>query len=536
MYNYQDILQEVSKEQATYGDYQEAKATLHLFSPKVLPAQVLRPYVYNFTPKFVDDVMSITGGSLQAAVAPMGAGIISDSVNQAILPDVNGVLLDTYTINNQWSFVLILDDSPINRGMRNAMPGPTVRMVCTGYTNTEPINPLTGTLNPNAVLIFTNTAVTYLTSDVGQFGTQRKYQCSTNSDFVGELNAQLSNEPLFIGTPGDIAANVTTVMGENGEPEVIGDYGSMALSNEKVDTPSRSVSTTLSSPKHQLGAIMASVDGAINSVDNHDWLRSSIIAETPDNHYDVAKNYFKQNAPGSNNSLPKIGLDTSRPLTISEVEFHYGVINVGLHRVPNESTWGVSPQDTQTVRNQMSSMIAASISSYLPGCCLSDIAFRYCSWTRADMFSTVNNGVWQIMQYHNLINVTPQEEKSNIQTFQSVCETQLFPILKSVHGEFDLMVYCNSAGEIVVDLLYLDDRNQLNPGEGFYETNSRLGGLTNPMVAGFDNINHNVTQLHGITDILIGKKLGPGQFNAAPVNMQPVGVPNVSPSPYSNIF
>ena len=537
MYNYSDILQEVSQNQATYGNYQKASATLHLFSPKLMPAQVLRPYIYNFGQGFMNDILTYHD-SLQMCVAPAGKGMYSDNINQAILPDTNGILLDTYTLSQQWSFVLILDDQPSNRGIRNAMPGPEIRIICMGYTNTEPINPMTGTLNPNAVLIFTHTAVTYLNSNVGVMGSARKFQCSNNSDFVGEMNAQLSREPLFIGTPGDISNNVSTLMGEFGEPEVIGNYGDISLSNETADAPTRNVDTTMNSPKHQLGSIMAVMDGAINAT-NEDWVRSSVLPSVPDNNAEYAHNWFKQNAPGSRGSIPKVGLDTSHPMTISQLNFHYPNIDVVPHKIPGQSTWSVSPQDQMTLRNQMSSMVAASVTSFLPGCCLSDIAFRYCSWSKPDTFMPSSTGVWQIMDAHCLVTVAPNEYKRCIQDFQKICEMQLFPVLKSVHGEFDLMVYCNSGGEIVVDLIYLDDRHNLNPGEGFYETSARLGGLLNPMVVSQDNLNHNVTQLQCALDTVIANKLGPQAFKnqMGILEDQPVGVASGSTeNDYANIF
>lgn len=73
MQDYNQFVANLYGMQAHLGDYMGPQATLFLFSPKLLPTQVLRSYAYNLTPQFYNDVVG-RASTLQEAVAPNGAG------------------------------------------------------------------------------------------------------------------------------------------------------------------------------------------------------------------------------------------------------------------------------------------------------------------------------------------------------------------------------------------------------------------------------------------------------------------------------
>ena len=533
MYDYNQFVANLYGMQAHLGDYAGPKATLFLFSPKLLPTQVLRSYAYNLTPQFYNDVLG-RASTLQEAVAPNGAGK-ETSVVTAILPEDIGSTLNTYELSNTWSFVLTIDDNPINHGIRHAAPAASVRFIGSGYVAgldtmqaEEPVNPLTNSVNPRAVLVFTHATITYLHNEIGMRGGTRKYSVSHDTDLISAMTAMMStsNEMLFLGTPGDIMSMVDT----SDPNSMVGAYGPLAITQETVGSNAKNVSSVLKSPKHQLNNVMHALDVAISHTDD-DFMKSTILPESPNVPADTVKETFRDNLPNSNYSLPKQGIDTSQPITLTQLVSMFPSIEVRPIKVPNQGSWGISPQENMTIRNKMCSMIAATISSILPGCGLADISFRYNSWIKSDQFMAVPNGVWEFYEpIHSLAQSTPEQMTRMIELFKMTLENELFPILRAVRGEFDLMAICNLTGEILLDLNYFDDqRVTTNPEDGFYETNGRLGGLLNPMICKLGVLNSNAGMLSNLADEVVLKRMGPTAFgdnNKYILEDEPVYDPN----------
>ena len=516
MQDYNQLVANLYGMQAHLGDYVGPQATLFLFSPKILPTQVLRSYAYNLTPQFYDDVVG-RASTLQEAVAPNGAGK-KDSVVTSILPEDIGTLLNTYELSNTWSFVLTIDDNPINHGIRTAAPSASTRFIGSGYVAgldnlgaEEPVNPLTQTVNPRAVLVFTHATITYLHNEIGMRGGVRKYSVSHDTDLITALTATMtaSSDQLFLGTPGDIMGMIDT----SDPNSMVGAYGPLAITSEYVDDGAKNVNSILKSPKHQLNTVMHSLDVALNRSEA-DFVKSSILPASPDVQSKVVRNTFTEELPNSNYSMPKQGIDTSRPITLSQLLRMFPNINIRPVKIPNQNNWGVTPQENMSLRNKMCSMVAATITSILPGCGLADISFRYNSWIKNDQFMAVPSGIWEFYEpIHPLAQTTPDNLKKMVELFKMTLENELFPILRAVHGEFDLMVICNLTGEILLDLNYFDDqRNTASPEDGFYETNGRLGGLLNPMICKLETLNSNAGMLSTLADTAIVKRLGPSAF------------------------
>lgn len=144
-------------------------------------------------------------------------------------------------------------------------------------------------------------------------------------------------------------------------------------------------------------------------------------------------------------------------------------------------------------------------------------------------------GVWEFYEpIHSLAQAAPDQMKRMIELFKMTLENELFPILRAVHGEFDLMAICNLTGEILLDLNYFDDqRNSTSPEDGFYETNGRLGGLLNPMICKLDVLNSNASMLSTLADEAIVKRLGPNAFgdNKYTLEEEPVYTPEANLPP-----
>ena len=486
------------------------RATLYLFTPSIIPGQILRPYQYNFNGNMVDQIISAKE-KMTCAVAPNGLGLSSDLVNTSILPTTTGIPINTSGLQNQWTFVLVADTSPLAAQRRSAL-SPTTRVIATGFCSEEPVNIHTGTPNPRSVLMFTKTNTTYVTSQMGQFGVQNQITNASDLDIVSEINGQLASQDLFVATPQDIRSTVfSSGMGSDGQ--MVGAYGELSLNNVKQGESGKLISGDLKTPKIQLGNIMQALDRSIDyTTALNDGISSGIGPSVMPDTADMAKAMFDQNVAGSRQVLPRSGLDTSKPISMQELCYLFPNIDIVPFEIPAASAWDATPQDTMTARNSMSSMLSASLSNLVPSCGLSNIMFRYSSYATTGPGMTCGMGVWKIENYGMLVECPPIKQENAIKQFQNYFEMELAPILKCVRGDFDLLAYVDVMGYILIDLVFKDDYLTMNQHEGFYETSSRLGGFLNPMVADIGVLNHNAIQLETLVTDTIGKKLGPSNF------------------------
>ena len=132
MYDYNNFMASLYGEQTHFAQHTGPKVELELFSPKRLPTQVLRSYVYDITPEFLDHVFNSGAASMQEAIAPNGAKN-NPAVSTAMMPIDQGLILDTNEISNTWSFVLIIDTDPMSNGIRHAAPSTKTRFIASGY-------------------------------------------------------------------------------------------------------------------------------------------------------------------------------------------------------------------------------------------------------------------------------------------------------------------------------------------------------------------------------------------------------------------
>lgn len=536
MFNYDLFSQEIGKQQVSTSELNidGRSAKLYVFTPTYLPEQVLRSYKYNFNPQLIEDILE-SGEQMSRAVAPNEKGITSPAINSAIIPSTDGLLLDTNFYNNLWTFVLVVDMDPIQYGLRTANQGPNTRFIASGYCiHDEPINPATGTINPNSVLHFTKSNTTRITHAIGPTGIGSNIANVNDMDIVTATTSQLypNGSDMCINTPGDITHAASTY-DRSGNAEIIVSYGALSLSNITKNDTARQIPGLLKTPKMQLGNILRSLDSGVEYSKLHedgDRVTTDIpgysnVLQDP---YDMAKETFQRQATGSGMHAPvRAGIDTTRPMLMQQLVSIFPSLEIIPFHVPTQGSWDVSPQTAMSPRNMMSSMLASSLTNLAPSCGLGHIAFRYCSYTKPSLYSNDYEGVWQIYDYRTLVPCDSNKQGKCITQFQMYVESELFPMIRCLRGEFDLFAHVNINGEVLIDLNYVDDGASV-PGSGFYTTSARLGGLINPMIAPSELVNHNAIQLTNLADTLLTNKLSINMFDR-PI----IGDVNQSQNPYN---
>lgn len=522
MYDYSKFVGEIYNQQNQFGTYTGPSVELTLISPKLLPTQVLRPYVYSFSQQFQEDVFNSGKASLQEAVAPAGVAY-KPSVASAIMPTENGQILNTYELSSTWSFVLVIDNSPVNGGIRYAAPAAMTRFIATGYIAgvdtgkaeepvwIDPNNPLNYKINPRAVLVFTHSTVVNVRPEIGGISGDMM-NVSHDTDIITPLAGAMtgSNNPMFLALPGSLVASTIVDHTDNSSMVM---YGDCALSNV-TNGQSPRVDISNKNPTTNLNTIMSGLDSALTSV-TENTVTSQINPIEPGSLSDQVTNTFANNLPNPFVTIPRAGIDTSVPMTLQQLDTMYPNMTVRPLRIPTTGAWGVSPQDQQTLTNKLSSFLAGSITAMMSGCGISNIAFQYVSsGPRDPHIWTPPKGVWKIMEpTATYIVMTEQDKASCIKRFIGYMDAQVFPAIKAIAGEFKLHCFANMTGEVLIGLKLLDFfEGSDDPTEGFYETNGRLGGITNPFIADQAVLVNNATALANIKDAAIYHRFGPSAF------------------------
>lgn len=484
-------------------------ARLYLFSPRKLPTQVLRPHRYNFTPDFVD---SISSGSNE--YYNNVSNFISPSGGPVIQPDTIGMVMNTSMLDQMWSFVLIIDKAA-TAGYNNLQGVGGTRQIMIGYVSSydEPYNRMTGTVNPNAILNFTNNTTVRMVNRYGAPGKGEGMYLSNHVDYMNETTAQQYSVPTYLMTPQELLNPYP------GQGVDMIDCSNMVIDNVRAKTTrdgkqiisgSMSVDADLKSPVNHMSRLTGELENAVSmAVSNEEMMNNMSLTgknTSLENRGMRAKMYLKNNVPGMRNLVTMGEIEPSIPITIGELDqrFEHALV-VQPFELPPTSQWDVNPQENTTTKNIMSSFATMALSSITVNCGIAHIAFRYASWVKGGM--DINSG-WEILGCSMLMQVNdPNAQLRRLNEFKNLCEAHIFTILKQFSGDFDIMAYVNVGGEILVDLNFLDYHPATN-GVGFYETNTRLGGMMNPMIADINVMTHNAASLNQLADTYIAKELG----------------------------
>ena len=509
--NYNAVMERANPMNLNSGDFgfHPDTARLYLFTPRHLPTQVLRSHRYNFTPDFVENISSSGGGG---GVQLLPKRFITANGQPAIHPDGNGMLLDATVLNQSYSFVLIIDKTGGSFGSMQLLYG--TRQILIGYvaSSDEPYNRATGTINPNAVLNFTHATSLRISNMIDASGINRSVYLTGDLDYINELSAQQFQDDTYLATPQHM---LNTEIGYN---ESTIDASNMLICNKRTSANgmgagSSAVDSSLKSPVKHMSTLVDALEQSVEAVRNSKEVVSGVNVGARLDDESNAKMFLKSNAPGPNmlNPVPTSGIDPARPMTIGNLDIMFrGALIVHPYEIPASSQWDVYPQEQITTKNVMSSFAAMSIAAIANECGLAHIVFRYASWVKGNVMGGGESPSWHILGCSTLVEQpNTNSQLKMLKWFKSLFEAQLVPILRQVSGDFDLMAYVNVGGEILLDLNFLD-LNSSYQNVGFYETNTRLGGMLNPMIANSAILSNNQASINYLADQLIAKDLGSG--------------------------
>ena len=485
-----------------------SRVVLYAFMPMTIPTQVARPFVYQFTPDFIDSIK--TQPSLEFAVSK-GNLALSESAKKSILPDDTGVILNTVTLQSQWTFVLLIDTTPETHG---TILVPGIRQISMGYFTDEPID-MAGNPNPMATMIFTHNSVTFIRPSRGPMTPVdgRVVYNTQDVDYASESINMLYDNKMLLGTPKEIL-EMSARAAQNG----FMDYSALDISSMKAGDSIKAIDTADKAPKHLLSDILRSVDNGLDSTISEEPVLSKF--SDPNDMYLPpnirAMETTVANMPSGHVVDIQTGLDTTRPVTMAELctKFPNVLIQPFRVNVQNGYGWDVAQQATynsngnlapiMSIRNQLSYLCSTVIQAVCSQLGVTTVGFSY-RWLDGDGFVAGKNEAYQLIAFNLAIPRPDCVTESAALRFKMTLDDQLFDVIHSLAGEFELHVMADMGGNILINLkLY----NFPDAQDGaYYQTTARLGGMVNPLIGTVEIINNNVVQLNNAMQSLIATGL-----------------------------
>lgn len=504
-------------------------ATLFIFSPRALSKQFVRPYVFNFSDNFIDEIV----GKQFDANMFNGMNKKSDAVLNAIVPtSFDGI----YQVRNEelsfyYTFMLIVQRDQAQNALSPFLkaPSPMKRQLISGYFLQEPYNPTTmylgsPTINPNATMVFTHDSVFHVSPNDMMRNGNTVINMNHNADNISRTTEQMvvpdalnqGDNRLFMMRPMDLdrAAGLSANFGEssvNGMANASLD----AVAGSRGGNAAVPLASSLKSPMAQLNHICDAArtvlysnlyeSGNMNSFTNPFIPRQ----DDPVN----AQRYMAQTFSSSLetvdlNPMTREGtdIDTSIPMTIAQLDQRFGnQLMIMPFIVESHASCELTPQDEITShKSVMSSMLASTISSMLPCYNIGGISFSYYSYM-SNTGGLGRKGVWNLINVDPLIpNIGPDGIDHHLQAcihmFYQEMENNLFPILLNAGGDFELHAEINCYNVSLINLIYMDERGMCTNPNGYWETNNCFNNFTNPLLAGENIAARNVNSLAAFKD------------------------------------
>lgn len=517
-----------------YGELSKAwgtgsSATLFIFSPRAMCQQFVRPYVFNFNDNFIDEMVQ---KQFDANIFS-GMNRKSDAVLGAILPtSFEGIYqVRNDELNFYYTFMLIIQKErvahPLDPFLR--APSPMKRQLMSGYFIGEPYNPNTmymgkPTINPNAMMVFTHDSVFHVSPGDMLRGGQGMINMNHNADNISRTTEQMvvpgvgnnGDNRLFMMRPMDLD-RAATLSANFGESAVNGMANASldAVAGARGGNAAVPLAASLKSPMAQLNHICDAArvtmysnlyeNGNTNSFTNPFIPRQ----DDPVNaHRHMAETFSSSLETVDLNPMTREGtdIDTSIPMSIGQLDQMFGasLLTVPI-LVESHASCELTPQDEITSHKSiMSSMLANTISSMLPCYNIGGMSFSYWSWI-SNTGGLGKRGVWKLHVADPLIpNVGPdgidRHLQASIQMFYREMENNLFPILLSAGGDFELHAEVNCYNVSLINLIFQDERGQCANPKGYWETNNCFNNFTNPLLAGENIASRNVNSLAAFKD------------------------------------
>jgi hypothetical protein len=487
-------------------------------SPFNLGSQVIRPLKYNFHENTYREINNHIDRQGNLDYVPF---IKNEYIKSAILPDANGINLETRDLSEYWTFVLIFNTHNPNYGLQGSFNKDVgQRLIMSGYVLGEPpVNINTNTINLNAILVTTHSNDLVINERLDQrMGAMNSLNITSHSDAVPSIINNFVNTDLNVLTPGDVFRSTSMI---DSSLQL-----STAATSVSGNTHQQSIlfDTIENSPSFHFQGLLRSIDESRNDTLKDSYTSSIASGGFVGNTKEMFKERLMGNlhfARGAGIYFPSIArlADPSIPNKIEEILAicpNYSHIVIDREKnVRGE----VRPQDDMnSPHNVFCTLIASSISTICGNEAITSVGFAYKSWVKNTRLYG-KNGYWEIPHMESKVPINEQQQLYKIEAFKKTVEKSVFDTIVTVIGHFEVFVEYSEIGDIVIDLKLNDIDNNYN--HGFYVSSGTLGGLHASALGDFSTLQNNALCLFDLANnIGIGQPIE-NEFYAAPETSSP---------------
>lgn len=489
------------------------QALLYLFSPQQLPEMHIRPNHYSFDHEFVAEVDNIVHNNVVRETQSLGGNAIdpgivtSPAINRAIKPAVHGIPFQTGHFEQMWTFLLIIDNAPM--AGRRVGYNASNRIMYIGFImGDEPCIEQWGklTLNERAILMPTHKTHLNVKEHAGPAGHNRIIVPQMDEDIVSPSIVQSTTpERQYLLNP----HSLLTSAGRDGygmdiDAPGLAHIGSMRQ-NIRFDTDTKN-------PKKQLRNLISGLT-RMKTFDQGDQELRVDFRMNPTNirdHHTQRDILIQSLQTGIPDTL--VGIQVNQAISMQQliheypsVRDHVEVVKLPFN-VPADYIYTGSPTPT----NIWTSLLQSTLPSIFAYYGVSDIAFRFCSYNPQSVTVLMNEPIWEVQSIATFVPMDQENIKIRWQYILEAMQNQVFSIVHSNCGDFDVTVNftANNYCAIQLQLMELEER----PNDGYVVAHGAVMPLATPLIGREFDRTQNATHLNDLVEYTCNSSAVGGQY------------------------
>lgn len=481
-----------SKQNGSYPNLPQRQGTdkslrceLLLYSPRKNHPHMVRSQVYNFNQFAAVDNMNNNHRNND----PILNNSMFDQIpelNGMIMPSNNGHIVDLTKLDDCWTFTFIFDSEQID-GYKSHQTTCRMKTISTGYCLSEPVNPITQTVNPMSIFKFShhtkfrfnrNREGNYFSKPevIGNYDiipTEFKSMVDQNSDDLVNLSPQYLNPP----DPKIFANKYLNDI--NFKRDDYDDCVVDVLTGIPRHTASK-IHADLKSSKKHLHTITHALDQAKAAVDCRDDIDYSNIASTVSTYggtigvYDM---FYKK--LGDQKPIIESGVTGYEVKAFSDLLHMYPAMNIKVLPIKNSRNWDVYPSHLNNINNNYNSWISSFLNQFCEAAGIMELVFIYDSYC-GNQFE--KEGRWNITKLDSIYGDDVEYGKMLFHSLKRELQSHIFNFFKHSIGDFSLFVNYRSFTDTAINLQFYGEE-KIN---ACYETPTDKPGLISPLIGDKD--------------------------------------------------
>lgn len=464
-------------------------AVLYLFAPSTMMEQVRRPHLYNFAGPAAVAIQDTMNEYIKEGKQPLFDVARNQILSNALCPSNSGTLLPMRQLSEFWMFLLLLDNvTP--RTVGGGLSGSN-RLVYMGYCSEEPVNTigLRATPNPHCHLHVTHRTQFAINESIAPYGSRNSVMPVVNADVLnGQFYSQLSNDNnLFLLHPKDLILNSVT----SGDMSYQAGTGLHAASLPHA----KQYASDMRSPNVHMNCILTALQHTVRNQVSASIMMPSVDRLLMPVHDLNATSLSFAEALGVDTPNHILGVDSSRPFSIAELQMTYPNIEIIPYKAPSSIVGTPIDPTTSSPITIISSYLSDTLPSMMTNLGIGAVVFRYSSVRLHHEAIFLNNEPEVEVQYiEPFIPELDQATARRWEMFLALMQRDVFPRIIAMFGDFQIIVNCSANAANYIQVQLLGRGTYCNPDE-YFITHNPVGGLSTPLAGDSTHLTHNFQEL-----------------------------------------